>query len=65
MCVVKKDTMSTFLAHPSKRLNQAFTDQNDCLFLWSSLEYKLFTFTSSSPDPLGKFQLNLPQSILK
>ena len=53
----------TFLAHLSWKLKWAFLitcrPSSVCLSVC-----KLFTFSSSSPEPLGQFQPNLAQSIL-
>ena len=52
-----------FLAHLSWKLKWAFLitchPSSVCLSVC-----KLFTFSSSSPEPLGQFQTNLAQSIL-
>ena len=57
-----------FLAHLSWKLKWAFRSSvvrrlSVCLSVCPSV-CKLFTFSSSSPEPLGQFQLNLAQSIL-
>ena len=56
-----------FLAHLSWKLKWAFLitcrSSSVCLSVRPSV-CKLFTFSSSSPEPLGQFQPNLAQSIL-
>ena len=57
-----------FLAHLSWKLKWAFRSSvvrrlSVCLSVCPSV-CKLFTFSSSSPEPLGQFQPNLAQSIL-
>ena len=47
-----------FLAHLSWKLKGAFRPSSVCLSVC-----KLFTFLTSSPEPLGQFQPNLAQSI--
>ena len=51
-----------FLAHLSLKVQVSFSDQN--LSVVGCRCRKLFTFSSSSPEPPGQFQLNLVQSIL-
>ena len=55
------------LAHLSWRLKWTFFDQNLCVVCHGHCPRrcsKLFTFSSSSPEPLGKFQPNFSQDIL-
>ena len=50
---------------PEPKAQVSFSDQN--LFVLGHCRYrrrKLFTFSSSPPEPVGQFQLNLAQSIL-
>ena len=65
---------SGFLAHLSRKAQESFSDQNLfvvrrcrrclCCRQRCRLRYrKLFTFSSSSPEPLGHFQPNLTQNI--
>ena len=58
--------MITFLDHPSWKLYWAFliTCRPSSVYPFVRLSvYKLFTFSSSSPEPLGQFHPNLAQSI--
>ena len=52
------------LSSPEPKAQVSFSDQNlsvvrCCHHRWRCL--KLFTFSSSSPEPLGQFQQNLAQ----
>ena len=55
-----------FVAHLSWKLKWAFliTCRPSSVRLSVCLSVRLFTFSSSSPEPLGQFQPNLAQSIL-
>ena len=55
--------MSRFLAHLSWKLKWAFLITRRPSSVYLSV-CKLFTFSSSPPEPLGQFQPNLAQSIL-
>ena len=53
---------SMVLSSPEPKAQMSFSDQN--LSVVRRCRRKLFTFSSSTPDSLGKFQPNLAQSIL-
>ena len=58
------------MIYPAERKAQvSFSDQNlsvvrRCRRCRRRRRRKLFTFSSSSPEPMGRFQPNLAQSIL-
>ena len=56
-----------FFSSPEPKAQVSFSDQNlsvVCRLCCCRCRRKLFTFSSSSPEPLGQFQPNLAQSIL-
>ena len=53
----------SFLSSPELKAQVSFSDQNLSVVCRHRCR-KLFTFSSSSPEPLGQFQPNLSQSIL-
>ena len=72
VALIKGENNWVFLAHLSQRLKRAFLIKicllsvRRCSRCWlhCCCCLKLFTFSSSSPEPLGQFQPNLAQSIL-
>ena len=61
-----KDNSSVF-SSPEPKAQVTFTNQNLSVVRhrrFCRCRRKLFTFSSSSPEPLGQFQPNLAQSIL-
>ena len=68
--VVKKDGTSSNARFSGPEAQVSFSDQNVSVVrrrrrCRCSLWRKLFTFSSSSPEPLSQFQPILPQSILR
>ena len=66
-CQILKYTNPSLISSPEPKAQVSFSNQNlsvvrrrHCRRRWR----KLFTFLSSSPEPLGQFQPNLAQSIL-
>ena len=52
---------------PEPKVQVSFSDQKLSIVrrrCWRRCRHKLFTFSSSSPEPQGQFQPNLAQSIL-
>ena len=55
---------ASFFSSPEPKAQVSFSDQNLSVVRRCRLRRKLFTCSSSSPEPLGQFQPNLAQSIL-
>ena len=61
---VRYQTYILIFSSPEPKAQVSFSDQNFSVVRRRRRCRKLFTFSSSSPDPLSQFQPNLAQSIL-
>ena len=61
LCTNKKKKV---FSSPEPKAQVSFSDQNLSVVRRCRRRHKLFTFSSSSPEPLDQFQPNLAQSIL-
>ena len=66
MVTPMSDVWGQLFSSPEPKAQVSFSDQNLAVVrrCRRRRRRKLFTFSSSSPEPLGQFQPNLAQSIL-